>query len=239
MTVPSPVLLRETEFAALARSGEPLDRFGPATERPLIAVQIEEGAAALADFARSLPCPVIAIGGAKTMLGQACDLAIEAPDRLDLLHRRVIAAPLAAMVLVQHLRVSSRLPIAEALLAESLAFATVQQGPDFRNWQRRTPQNVSAAEPDRPLAVTRRDGLLRLTMNDAARLNAIGVDMRDALGEALDLALADPAIERVELEAVGRCFSAGGDVGEFGRCPIPQQPTGSAHCGFRRTGPPG
>jgi len=49
--------------------------------------------------------------------------------------------------------------------------------------------------------------------------------MRDALVEALDLALIDPEIRSVELRASGACFSIGGDVAEFARISDP----GTAH----------
>jgi enoyl-CoA hydratase/carnithine racemase len=40
--------------------------------------------------------------------------------------------------------------------------------------------------------------------------------MRDALCEALTLALLDTSIERVEMTGAGACFSIGGDLAEFG-----------------------
>jgi enoyl-CoA hydratase/carnithine racemase len=45
--------------------------------------------------------------------------------------------------------------------------------------------------------------------------------MRDALVEALDLAATDPDIRSVIVSAAGKCFSAGGDLNEFGDAPDP------------------
>src|SRR3546814_10170959 len=47
------------------------------------------------------------------------------------------------------------------------------------------------------------------------------VEMRDALCEALQLALVDDAIARIEIRARGKCFSTGGDLREFGTAPDP------------------
>ena len=43
--------------------------------------------------------------------------------------------------------------------------------------------------------------------------------MRDALVEALELALTDTSITQVTLRGEGSCFSAGGDLAEFGTVP--------------------
>jgi len=64
-------------------------------------------------------------------------------------------------------------------------------------------------------------GTLRLTLNRPARHNALSVELRDALCEALQLVLADPAIETVTVSGAGRCFSIGGDLDEFGTAPDP------------------
>ena len=45
--------------------------------------------------------------------------------------------------------------------------------------------------------------------------------MRDALCEALDLALADSSIQQISLSGAGSCFSTGGEVGEFGAASDP------------------
>src|SRR3546814_672858 len=47
------------------------------------------------------------------------------------------------------------------------------------------------------------------------------VEMRDALCEALQLAVVDDAIARIEIRARGKCFSTGGDLREFGTAPDP------------------
>ncbi len=45
------------------------------------------------------------------------------------------------------------------------------------------------------------------------------VEMRDALREALQLVISDDSIARLRIDARGKCFSTGGDLGEFGSTP--------------------
>jgi enoyl-CoA hydratase/carnithine racemase len=55
-----------------------------------------------------------------------------------------------------------------------------------------------------------------LRLNRPANHNAIDVELRDALCDALELGAADDMIETISLTGNGRCFSTGGDLGEFG-----------------------
>lgn len=213
--------MAETEFAELAEAREPLDRFGPETERPLVIIHVDDGSAKLAEFARSLPCPVIAVGGGETPLGAACDVVVETRHEADQIAERVSGAPWTAMILVQHLRASEHLDVRDALIAESFAFATVQHGPDFQRWKQGAQLTEAPSCPNAPLRIASDGGILRLTMTDDGNLNAMGVAMRDALSEGLDLALADPAVKTVELRGEGRCFSVGGEPREFGQVADP------------------
>jgi enoyl-CoA hydratase/carnithine racemase len=66
----------------------------------------------------------------------------------------------------------------------------------------------------------RRDGArLLITLNRPERRNAYGCQLRDALTDALRVAVSDPAITRVVLEGDGPCFCSGGDLDEFGTAP--------------------
>ena len=66
-----------------------------------------------------------------------------------------------------------------------------------------------------PVHVERIDDVLRVTLDRPEARNAIDSAMRDDLVEALRLAAADPLLA-VEIRGNGPCFSAGGDVEEFG-----------------------
>ena len=205
-------ILSASDLAALAAARPLAEDFGPDSPRPLLALSLDGADAGLGDWLRGLPCPVIGIGAGP--LGAACDVVLPDPSGLAVIARNVSATPIAAMVLVQHLRASETLDIHAALTAESFAYGTIQQGPEFRRLTFARIQQFSNSAP--PLEIEITDSSLNLTLNRPATLNAIDVEMRDALSEALDLALADPASPHVHLAATGRCFSTGGAVPEFG-----------------------
>lgn len=199
----------------LAASCPAREAFGPDSERPFLALDLAGAPADLAHWIGQLPCPVIGVGAGP--LAGACDVVLEDGRELPRLAANIAAAPLAAMVLVQLLRLGERLSEPDALVAESLAYAAIQTGPEFRRWQARRPARaIPPAGDGPPLRAAREGGRLTLAMNRPLSLNAIGVEMRDALTEAFDLALLDPDILEVELSGHGRCFSVGGDIDEFG-----------------------
>jgi enoyl-CoA hydratase/carnithine racemase len=106
-------------------------------------------------------------------------------------------------------------------VAESLVYSTLQAGPDFRAWI--TAHERKVREPSREPAVlaTREGPLLALRLNRPEKRNAFSAAMRDALCEALRLALADGEIARIELSGAGAAFCSGGDLDEFGTLPDP------------------
>jgi enoyl-CoA hydratase len=170
-------------------------------------------------------CPVIGITieGVGHPLAFACDaIASSGADAGDLLGN-IEAAPLTAMVLVQLLRITEGLEVARALQIESLAYATLQAGAEFRRWLAQTPRRPAPEVCDTgpPVLLERHGQQLRLRLNRPAQRNAVSVEMRDALAEALELVMADPSITAVTLSGEGKCFSAGGDLTEFGSTPDP------------------
>jgi enoyl-CoA hydratase len=220
-------VLSASELAALAERGSPLEDFGPQSDHPYLAFDLEGGDCRLGGWLDNLPCPVVGIG--QGALAPHCDVVIREPAALAAIARNIAASPIAAMVLVQHLRASASLAPAPALVAESFAYAAVQTGPEFRRWHRGSASSaIHPASPatlsargGHPLLAVREGDVFRLTLNDPGGRNAIGVNMRDALVEAFDLALLDLEIKSVELRAAGACFSLGGDVAEFGHVSDP------------------
>lgn len=61
------------------------------------------------------------------------------------------------------------------------------------------------------------EGILRLTLNDEQRRNALSLEMLGRLREALDEAAADPSVRVIVLAATGRAFCAGHDLKEMTR----------------------
>lgn len=140
---------------------------------------------------------------------------------LDEVATAVEASPLAAVTLVQLLRLSERSTVRDALIAESLAYATLQTSSQFRTWLegRTTSATPSPATP--AVLVTRDGDELALVLNRPERHNAFSAEMRDELVTALRVAAADPSISTVTLRGEGPSFSAGGDLDEFGSVPDP------------------
>jgi enoyl-CoA hydratase/carnithine racemase len=115
------------------------------------------------------------------------------------------------------------MPIESALIAESLAYSTLQAGAEFRAWLAANRAAAPAKHSDQgPAIVIERDGdRVHLELNRPSLRNAMNVEMRDALMEALQLVVDDESIREVEISARGKCFSTGGDLTEFGSFPDP------------------
>jgi hypothetical protein len=207
-------LLDRQALAALIAAQPPREAFGPDTDTPALTVAAIAITPAAARWLMALPCPVIAIGSATTAQLRGCDVTVPDLAAARLLLANIVQTPIAAMVLVQHLRATQSLSPADTLTLESFAYATLQQGPEFRRWQATAPRLPPLSPADPPLHIESRKETLRLTLADPGNHNAIGTKMRDALCEALDLALAVPG--PVHLQAQGRAFSTGGAVEEFG-----------------------
>lgn len=172
----------------------------------------------------ALPCPSIVISADAPSRTATRAADVVAPDRAsaERLAARIEGSPLAATVLVQVLRCTEALPIAQALVVESLAYASLQSGPEFQRWRRSRDARARGVVPTvEPLILTRDDSRLQIRLNHPQRCNAISVPMRDALVEALRLVLLDPQIRDVEISGAGPCFSSGGDLDEFGTTPDP------------------
>jgi len=211
--------LRYKDVKELAASYPRREAFGPDSDNPYIAFELEGSEASLSDWIKDLPCPVIGIG--EGVLSEACDIILEDTKKLPTLDKNIHHAPLASMVLVQHLRASERLSLQDALTAESFAYAAVQTGSEFQKWLSGydgKPLPIS----DEPVVEIDIDGqTLSLTLNQSETRNAIGTVMRDALCEALDIALMDEQISKVMLTGNGATFSTGGAIEEFGQVSDP------------------
>jgi enoyl-CoA hydratase len=174
---------------------------------------------------RELPCPTIALRRAQTRYPLEGDFDILVRDHEDLerVINAVCARPLASTALVQLLRHSEKLPVHDALIAESFVYSMLQCGPEFAAWLAAQPAREAPVPANQEPAVQMsRDGTrLDIVLNRPERHNAYSVEMRDALVEALEVAVADDSLEEVVLSGRGASFSAGGDLREFGSHPDP------------------
>jgi enoyl-CoA hydratase/carnithine racemase len=118
------------------------------------------------------------------------------------------------------------------VITESLAYSTLQAGPEFARWlAERGPAQVPAI-PD-PVQAYRDGDTLHVRFNRPQRHNAFSTDARAALLEALEVARLDPSINELLLTGNGRSFCSGGDLAEFGTFADPA----SAHLARTRYSP--
>lgn len=165
-------------------------------------------------FAIRLPaCPVIGLGDPSHPLASMLDAVVEPPVSAEILLRAITARPLTAQIVTGLLRMLPHLPPDAGLVAESHAYGVLQASEEHARWfagHSATPQAPGTVE------VTRDAATLYLTLARAKAGNAIDCAMRDDLASLLAAAAVDDSLARIVLGAVGRCFSVGADLAEFG-----------------------
>ncbi|MEM7080835.1 MAG: enoyl-CoA hydratase/isomerase family protein [Pseudomonadota bacterium] len=144
------------------------------------------------------------------------DLAVADMEELKTICDAVETQPQAAATLVQVLRHNASANVVDGLLAESLAYSTLQHSEGFRAWLSRSDYPPTDIEETEVLRIVRDANNLQLTLHRPAVHNAYNTALKDALCAALQMAHADPQIERVELRGDGPSYCAGGDLSEFG-----------------------
>ena len=202
-----------SDLAARLRSPAGAEAFSPLAGRSFVVVEVD---AVPAPDVVPPACPVIAIAGG----GEApalVDVVVATEAEAAATMAAIARNPIAAMVLVRLLRHNATASVADSLFAESLAYSSLQHGAEFLAWLAARTKRPPRPEPAEPAALLQRsEGVLRVTLNRPRKRNAYSAGLRDALCEALTLAVEDPSIERVVLNGAGACFSAGGDLDEFG-----------------------
>lgn len=223
--------------AALERLGSPevFERYSALTGEAIFAVDLaaeshwpDELALAVAREALAeLPCPTVALAEegllspAAEALVAGFDVRVASREELAAVSAAVARNPLASLALVQLLRASGGRSVHEGLVAESWVYSMLQAGPEFARWLAARPARRPAEPSGAPVRAERRDGLLAITLDRPEKRNAYSAAMRDALCEALALAVRDASIDRVQLAGAGPAFCSGGDLDEFGTTPDP------------------
>jgi enoyl-CoA hydratase/carnithine racemase len=155
------------------------------------------------------------------------------PDALGELIRRCDRWPQAAAVCDDVLRSGD--PAASTLtgvITESLAYSTLQSGPEFAQWlTKRGPVEIPATVD--PVQLDRDGDTLLIRFNQPARHNAFSTPARAALLDALEVARLDTSITSIMLSGNGPSFCSGGDLAEFGTFDDPA----SAHLARTRHSP--
>lgn len=155
------------------------------------------------------------------------------PATVDELTARCRRWPHASGICDDVLRaVDPRGPTLSGVVTESLAYSTLQAGPEFAQWLReRGP--VRMPEIPEPVRATRDGDVVRIAFNRPQRHNAFSTDARAALLEALAVVQLDPSVTGVVLSGNGPSFCSGGDLAEFGTFADPA----SAHLARTRYSP--
>ena len=123
-------------------------------------------------------------------------------------------------------------PTLASVVTESLAYSTLQAGPEFARWlNERGP--VRMPEFADPVQADRDGDTLHIRFNRPQRHNAFSTDARAALLEALAVAQLDPSVTGIVLSGNGPSFCSGGDLAEFGTFADPA----SAHLARTRHSP--
>ncbi len=146
-------------------------------------------------------------------------------DQATIISSAIAASPLAAVTLVQLLRLNETRSTVNGLVAESLAYSTLQTSRHYKKWLTTQPANVipdnpeTPVKPETPVVAERTASTLRITLNRPERHNAYNAQIRDLLVELLRAAWSDPSLDGIVINGTGPTFCSGGDLGEFGTTP--------------------
>ena len=206
------------ELAARLGSTEGYESLSPAAGTPWVAVRLDGEPSP--SFHAQPNCPVVGIcEGTEPAHDEVPDVVdvVVAAGAAALVTGAIGRNPVAASVLVRLLRHNERVGAPDSGFAESLAYSTLQHGAEFRAWLASRQSRSPHSEPDTPVVLIERDDdALHITLNRPHKRNAYSASLRDGLCEALEMAMADDSVRHVVLDGAGACFSAGGDLDEFG-----------------------
>jgi hypothetical protein len=135
---------------------------------------------------------------------------------IELIDAAIADCPQAAVTLADLLHLTARLPVREALTAESMAYSMLLGGREFARWLAARGRRAPVVSAGPAVLLERVDQTLHVTINRPDRHNAFDRFVRDGLAEAFDLARLDESIAHVVLAGRGASFCSGGDLAEFG-----------------------
>ncbi|MFL6240216.1 MAG: enoyl-CoA hydratase/isomerase family protein [Actinomycetes bacterium] len=183
---------------------------------PIIGISDREPAAQAMPLLEALTFTVVAAGDE---LPPTCVHVPSVEDAVAALATSAEQAPLAALTLCELLRTTASLPVPDALVAESLAYSMLLGSAEFARWlpgRERRPGRTPAGPP---VLVSRDGTTLNVRLNQPERRNAFDRSLRDALVEALEIAVYDETVAQVLVSGRGPAFCSGGDLDEFGTTP--------------------
>lgn len=198
---------------------------------PLAVVELALAAPAVVERAvrRARACDriLVGVGAGDPALVRALDLTLGPGGRETVDDRAALRAveetaarnPQASLVLRDVLRATEGMEVGPALDVESYAYSTLLGGSEFASWLSARGPRLLPSEVEESVLVARDGARLSVTLNRPERRNAFGRQLRDALVDALTVAVADEGIGGVVLRGAGPAFCSGGDLDEFGTAP--------------------
>ncbi len=192
-----------------------LDNLAAATGTRAVVVDVgddpsDDVGAALA----RLPVVAIAVGAG----GESWDVVVEDPEPPL---AAVRSTPMAAVVAAQTLRRSQQLDLVGALTVESLAYATLQAGPEHARWLAAQGRRVRRDHDQPRLAVADLGSSVEIKLDRPRLRNLLDAAMRDELVEVFKALVAGADDRPIMITGAGGNFCAGGDPAEFGTVPDP------------------
>lgn len=187
-----------------------LDGIAAATSMPSVIVDVgDDPADDVGSALAALPVVSIAVGAG----GETWDLALDDPGpALEGLR----ANPQAAVMAAQTLRRGAALDLPDALLVESLAYATLQAGEEHARWLAQRGRRIRRDADQPRIEVTDHGTAVTVTLNRPRLLNLFDAAMRDQLVDVLKALQAGGDGRPVVITGAGGNFCAGGDPAEFG-----------------------
>lgn len=229
-----------SDVLRLVAGGLDREAVGALAGRPLLAVSLgpDPALAQLAQLLTGLPCVLVGVApsgaagaqsGYDDVLG-AFDVLLagtaappppfvggDVAEALRQIDAVVRAAPAASVALVQLLRWSPGLPVADAVVAESFVYSMLQSGALHRSWLARQPHRPPRPADAGPSVRTeRRGGELEIELCRPDVRNAFSSAMRDELVAIFGMAVADPSVDAICVRGEGPAFCSGGRLDEFG-----------------------
>ncbi len=210
-----------SDLTAQLKSPSEAEALSAILDQPYLLVDLRQAGddveANAAGSLRQPNCPVIGLADSDTDLPDVVDVIAASEAELQILTEAIRRNPVASTLLVQLLRHNEQVSVKDALFAESLAYSSLQSGASFKAWLAgRKPRTGAAQDESSLVLLDRRQESLTITLNRPEKRNAYSAALRDALCEALALVQEDETITRTVVQGAGVCFSAGGDLDEFG-----------------------
>ncbi len=187
-----------------------LDGIAAAADGPAVVVGVgDDPADDVGTALAGLPVVSIAVGAG----GQSWDLALDDPDPVL---EGLRANPQVSVVAAQTLRLCTRLSLSDALLVESLAYATLQAGPEHARWLAQRGRRTRRDTDQPRIEVTDDGASVTVTLNRPRLLNLFDAAMRDQLVDVLKALQAGADDRPIVITGAAGNFCAGGDPAEFG-----------------------